>query len=191
MTMPNPCQTCGKEKCRRMELCTEVSSFCGTRRENYCHAHPPTEAKCDGSGEIQVECGLLNGSSELRPRNCAGCTSCLPAKDEDVREGWEDKFDQRVNEILTADEYTEEPVEFGFRKVLRDSHGNDNLVTATDWGNVKNFIRTLVSSLESKHRMELENRHCRGCSGIDKPGTFNASFDRVAEGQDNPPTQNA
>lgn len=40
------------------------------------------ERRCDGSGEIQVECGLPNGSSELRPRKCDGCPACLPAQSE-------------------------------------------------------------------------------------------------------------
>lgn len=63
------------------------------------------------------------------------------------KEEWEKQFDHRVNEILTANEYTEEPVEFGFRRVLRDEHGNDNLVTATDWGHVRTFIRKALSDL--------------------------------------------
>ena len=64
-------------------------------------------------------------------------------------EDWEKRFDEKVNEIrryIPFEDDDENTVfEFGY-KVRR----NDEFFTITDWGNIKNTIKSLLSSQSSK-----------------------------------------
>lgn len=128
------CEVCGKPKCDPMgRTCPDGLV---THYMNFCHGHQETPK------EVEKSCS--------GPEFCGGCRGCIGQDTPKEAGGWEEEFQGYVDELRTSNEYTKEPVYFGFRKVLRDEHGNDNLVTATDWCHVKAFIRSAIQAAKKE-----------------------------------------
>ena len=67
-----------------------------------------------------------------------------------TKEEWEKEFDQKISE-LKRDGGTEEIYEFGYRTITTQNE----IYTIPDWGNVKSFIRTLLSSQKEQFATQI------------------------------------
>jgi hypothetical protein len=68
-------------------------------------------------------------------------------------QAWEIQFDKKVKELETGDYENETTYEFGFRYMDIDE---EHIYAATDWGNVKKFIRSLLHAQALSYKKRID-----------------------------------
>lgn len=71
---------------------------------------------------------------------------------------WEKSFDEKVKELENASPVSEEIVQFGYRYIMKDDGYTIITATATDWGNIKDFIKSQIRKAYMEGAEELFSR---------------------------------